>query len=107
MTRQTIAAHAWSLSLCLLVAYAVMFMPTDAYAIGEIDVTICAVVNWFLGPIGKAIATLAIIIIGVGALMGKVSWGMAIIVGIGIAVIFGADTIARQLGATGASCGVL
>lgn len=110
MTRQNIAAHAWSLSLCLLVAYAVMLMPADAWALGgnsnSINDTICTVVGWFLGPIGKAIATLAIILIGVGALMGKVSWGMAIIVGIGIAVIFGADTIANQLGAStaGFSC---
>lgn len=107
MTKQTLAAHAWSLSLCLLVAYAVMFMPTDALASGginSINDTLCVVVNWFLGPIGKAIATLAVIIIGVGALMGKVSWGMAIIVGLGIAVIFGADTIASQLGASGNGC---
>lgn len=111
MNRDTIAAHAWSLSLCLLVAYAVMLVPTDAWAqlaVGKagnnINETICTVVGWFLGPIGQSIATLAVIIIGVGALMGKVSWGMAIIVGLGIAVIFGAETIAEQLGATGGSC---
>jgi type IV secretory pathway VirB2 component (pilin) len=107
MTKKTLAAHAWSLSICLMVAYAVMLVPADALASGgvnSINDALCTVINWFLGPIGKAIATLAIIIIGVGALMGKVSWGMAIIVGLGVAVIFGADTIATQLGASGDSC---
>ena len=60
------------------------------------------------GALGKAIATLAIIIIGIGALMGKVSWGMAIIVAIGVAVVFGAGQIVQLLaggaGAT-ATCG--
>ena len=65
---------------------------------------LCNVANWFKGPIGRGIATLAIIVIGVGALMGKVSWGMAIIVGIGIAVIFGAPTIVNELGAGGSGC---
>ena len=53
------------------------------------------------GKLGQGIATLAIIVIGVGALMGKVSWGMAIIVGIGVGVIFGAPTIVNALGGAG------
>lgn len=60
---------------------------------------LCNVVEWFTGPVGAGIATLAIIVIGIGALMGKVSWGMAIIVGIGVGVIFGAPTIVDALGA--------
>lgn len=59
---------------------------------------LCNVVSWFTGPVGAAIATLAIIVIGVGALLGKVSWGMAIIVALGVAIIFGAPTIVEALG---------
>lgn len=59
---------------------------------------LCGVVGWFQGPVGAGIATLAIIIIGVGALLGKVSWGMAIIVGIGVAIVFGAGSIVEALG---------
>jgi type IV secretory pathway VirB2 component (pilin) len=97
------------LALCLVVAYAAMLMPAEALAQfgpvqegGTIGSLLCRVANWFTGPVGSGIATLAILVIGVGALMGKVSWGMAIIVGIGVAVIFGADQIVRELG--GSDC---
>ncbi len=101
-----IGNHAFSLSLALLTAYAVTMVPSAAMAAGSGPITdaLCTVIDWFYGPIGTAIATLAIIIIGVGALMGKVSWGMAIIVGLGVAVIFGAGTIAQSLGASSLSC---
>lgn len=93
----------WNLSLCLLTAYAVLAMPSLAHAAGGTTVgnLLCNVADWFTGPVGSGIATLAIIVVGLGALMGKVSWGMAIIVGIGIAVIFGAPAIVDELGATG------
>lgn len=95
------------LALALFAAYAVMLLPGDAMAGitpgGETPAALadvlCNVVGWFNGPVGAGIATLAIIVIGIGALMGKVSWGMAIIVGIGVGVIFGADTIVTALGA--------
>jgi len=44
--------------------------------------------------------------VGVGALLGKISWGMALIVAIGVALVFGAGTIVQALGATTADCGV-
>ena len=109
MTSNTLMNKAWSLSLCVMVAYAVMLVPFDALAAGggpaSIESALCTVIGWFTGNVGKSIATLAIIIIGVGALMGKVSWGMAIIVGLGVAVIFGAPQIAGLLGADGDDCG--
>lgn len=111
-----------SLALCLFVAYAVMLLPSDALAqirvstggfggagsgagdsqtIGNL---LCGVANWFTGTVGQGIATLAIIIVGIGALMGKVSWGMAIIVGLGVAVIFGAPTIVSELAGGPGGC---
>ncbi len=64
---------------------------------------LCTVTGWFTGNTGQGLATIAITVIGIGALLGKVSWGMAIIVGIGVAVIFGASEIVTQLGADGAN----
>lgn len=99
-----------SLALCLFAAYAAMLLPVDAMAQvpgsggATIGRTLCTVVEWFTGPVGQGIATLAIIVIGVGALMGKVSWGMAIIVGIGVAVIFGAPAIVGELGTGNSGC---
>jgi type IV secretion system protein VirB2 len=86
-----------SLALCLFAAYTVMLAPVDANATQTIGSLLCGVVSWFTGTIGQGIATLAIIIIGIGALMGKVSWGMAIIVGIGVALIFGAPTLVDEI----------
>ena len=96
------------LALCFVIAYAAMLLPMDALAQtvqegGTIGSLLCSVAEWFTGPVGAGIATLAILVVGIGALMGKVSWGMAIIVGIGVAVIFGADTIVAELGGTGCS----
>ena len=66
---------------------------------------LCTVVGFIYGNLGRGLATLAIIILGVGALLGKTSWGMAITVGIGISVIFGADDIANSLiNRSGATC---
>ena len=86
-----------NLALCLFAAYAVMLLPEAAMAGQTIGSLLCGVASWFVGPLGQGIATLAIIVIGIGALMGKVSWGMAIIVGIGVAVIFGAPVIVGEL----------
>lgn len=97
--------HAWGTALMLTLAFTFVMIPDMAAAGGTIGRVLCNVVDWFNGPIGRGIATLAIIVIGVGALMGKVSWGMAIIVGVGVAVVFGADTIVGELGADGAGDG--
>jgi type IV secretory pathway VirB2 component (pilin) len=100
-----------SLTWCMLAVCAAALLPMDALAQiggpvqegGTIGSLLCTVADWFTGPVGSGIATLAILVIGIGALMGKVSWGMAIIVGIGVAVIFGADQIVRELGGSGCS----
>lgn len=98
----------WTMVTCFCAVYAVMLMPELAMANvtggGTIGNLLCNVADWFTGPVGQGIATLAIIVVGLGALMGKVSWGMAIIVGIGVAVIFGAPTIVAELGAGGSGC---
>jgi type IV secretion system protein VirB2 len=95
-----------TMALALLAAYAVMLLPMDAAAQiatpTGLSSVLCSVVAWMTGGLGAAIATLAIIVIGVGALMGKVSWGMAIIVGIGIGVVFGAPSIVAAF--TSATC---
>lgn len=97
-----------ALAWCMMLAYAMFLVPTDALAQGDGGQTIgnllCDVAGWFTGPVGQGIATLAIIVIGIGALMGKVSWGMAIIVGIGVAVIFGAPAIVEELSGYGGDC---
>ncbi len=92
-------SQAWQMSLLVLFAAVVVMLPDLAFADTDTTIgnTLCKVVGWFTGNTGKGIATIAIIVIGIGALMGKVSWGMAIIVGIGVALIFGAASLVNSI----------
>jgi type IV secretory pathway VirB2 component (pilin) len=58
---------------------------------------ICAAVEIVTSDAGKAIATAAIITIAIGALLGRVSWGMAVMIAAGIAGIFAAPQIAAWI----------
>lgn len=93
--------------MCLLVmATAIMVTLSDlafAQALMVNDTpmgnVMCTVFTWFLGNVGKGLAVIAVTIIGVGAMLGKVSWGMAQTVGIGVALLFGANKIVGLMGA--------
>lgn len=74
---------------------------SDSNAIEQV---FCNVVLILTGTTGKAIATVAVIAVGVGALLGKISWGMALIVALGVALIFGAASIVSSLGGSGGTC---
>jgi type IV secretory pathway VirB2 component (pilin) len=54
---------------------------------------LCAISAWFSGGTGKAIATVAIIFLGIAAFFGKVTWGLALMFAVGIFAIFGANDI--------------
>jgi type IV secretory pathway VirB2 component (pilin) len=74
-------------------------LPDLAHAVNTpMGAVMCVVTAWFTGNTGKGLATIAITVIGIGALLGKVSWGMAIIVGTGVAIIFGAAGIVNAMG---------
>lgn len=59
-------------------------------AIGRV---LCNIVKQLSGPIGKGISTIAIIVLGIGLFLGKLSWGLAVATAIGIGMIFGAAQI--------------
>lgn len=93
---------AWQSCLLVMLSVLVIAMPDLAFATGTdtpMGNVLCTVVTWFTGNTGKGLATIAITIIGIGALLGKVSWGMAIIVGIGVAIVFGAAGIVNAMNA--------
>ena len=60
---------------------------------GAIAVAMCAIINAMTGVIGKSIATIGLIALAIGLFMGKLSWGLALATGFGIAMIFGAGSI--------------
>jgi type IV secretory pathway VirB2 component (pilin) len=84
-----------------------MAIPSDAFAgSNSIQDTICRVVWLFQGQAGKNIASLAVLIVGVGALMGKISAGLCLIVCVGIAIIFGAKGIVQAITLQNVNCNV-
>ncbi len=95
---------AWQASLMVMLTAVIVMMPDMSFATDTpMGNVLCTVVEWFTGNTGKGLATIAITVIGIGALLGKVSWGMAIIVGIGVAIVFGAAGIVETMGAGGGS----
>lgn len=89
-------------SIALTLALLAVFVPELALAaadLGTIGGDLCTtVVGALTGRIGQAVATAAVVIVGISAFFGKVNWGMAIMVGAGIIGIFGAAAIAGSLG---------
>ncbi len=93
----------------LTLAIAGVMLPELALAAGTglsevIGGGLCDVVSNLTGPVGQALATLAVLMLGMGAFFGKVNWGLAVLFAVGIAAIFGAAAIVSTIGgATG--CG--
>jgi len=102
----------WHLLVLVAVFASVAMLSDSAMASGvsagsssnAIEQVFCNIVQSLTGTTGKAIATVAVIAVGVGALLGKISWGLALIVALGIALIFGAASIVMVLGGTGSKC---
>ena len=68
---------------------------------------LCGLLGMVYGNFGRALITLAVVSLGVGALLGKVSWGLAIMIAVGVGLIFGAPTIARAFLTSSGSTGVI
>jgi type IV secretory pathway VirB2 component (pilin) len=106
MTRSTYmnSLHQWltgdaarCLFLCALLVLALGATNSYATATG-VSKAICTIpLSVINTSIGRGIATLGIIIIGVMATLGRVTWTQAIVVGVGIAVIFGAASLAAMI----------
>lgn len=73
---------------------------TDATAITNV---LCNVVDLLQGTAGQAIATIAIIILGIGLFIGKLSWPVALGTAVGVGIIFGAADLVDWLSDGGAT----
>ena len=92
---------AWQACVLVLLSAAIVMAPDLAFAginmpMGNV---LCTVKDWFTGNMGKGLATISLMIVSMGAHFGKVSWGMALIVGTGVAILFGAAAIVDILNA--------
>ncbi len=84
------------------VFFALVAEPASA---STVYVILCSIVGIIQGQMGRAMATLAVLMLGIGALYGKVSWPMAIMVAVGVSVIFGAQTLVSLMNITVAGPG--
>ena len=105
---KTSKSSIFTLCILMLATLALTAIPDFAHAAaaeGGIGDMMCGVVGWFNGKTGKGIATLAIIVLGIAAFFGKVTWGMALMFAIGIFAIFGAADIVDAVGSGGGKVG--
>jgi type IV secretory pathway VirB2 component (pilin) len=101
------AAHAATTQFALMMLVVIagyMAMTSGAYASDALGEALCKIVQLVMGKAGRGIATLAVIILGIGATLGKVSWGMAMIVTVGIAVMFNAPALANYVSGGSGGC---
>jgi type IV secretion system protein VirB2 len=111
----------WAQAILLAVGISLMFGAADVVYIlsgpltlcsltpltsDSFDYVICAFMEEIQGPVGKTLTTMAVILTGILAMLGKVSWELGFILMIGIAIIFGADTIVEmfEVSLTGVTC---
>lgn len=100
------AAHPVRVTAAFMCAFAAVCLPATAYAAPDTPMAevLCYVLDLIQGNAGKAMAAIGVMTMGAAAIMGKASWGMALTVGVGIAVIFGAVNIVDVLGLGLAEC---
>ncbi len=61
---------------------------------------ICKIIKLIQGPSGKTIAILVVISLAIGLFLGKITWGVAIAVSVGMGVLFGANTLVGYVSGT-------
>lgn len=75
----------------------IMTEPSHAQNFAGVQTFIQTIVTAITGPIGIAIATLAVMAIGFAFMSGRMDWTLAIAVIIGIAIVFGAATFMKTV----------
>lgn len=83
---------ALGVALCLL-APEVLYATTQS----PLQSVLCTVVFAIAGNLGRAIAMMAVVGLGIGAMFGKTSWSLAAVICGGIAIIFSAEEIVMYI----------
>lgn len=89
----------------ILLAFSLTSVPFEASAAPqdqtseELQITkvICNAIAQLTGGIGRAIAVLIIISLAIALFLGKVTWGLAIAVAVGLGILFGATNVVALL----------
>ena len=100
-------AACWKMSMVFCLALVATIVPDFVMAASTaVDNTMCKIVNVMTGRVGQAIGSIAVVFLGIGLFMGKMSWSVALAIALGIAAIFGAGVIVNFLADTtpGGNC---
>jgi type IV secretory pathway VirB2 component (pilin) len=93
------------LYLFLIIAlFGVTINTSFAGEASKIEDVMCKGYSIFNGPLGKTFAVFAIVALGVGFFLGKVSWGTAIAIALGIGAIFGAPALVATITGGATTC---
>lgn len=107
----------WKTCLFFCVVGLIMISSEAAFAVtsaagvtGSDDLignTLCRIVNTLQGNAAKAIAMIAIFVVGMGMFMGKFQWGTALATAGGVAIIFASGKIIAWItgDSTNSGCG--
>lgn len=113
----TLNTHAnkaqWAVVFTMVLGLLLMVMPDMALA--QVSTAACAtdsvlakalnnLVALLNGPVARALAVLAVVGFGVAALTGKVEWSRAMIVVLGIGIVFSAKTLMDLMTGGTTSC---
>lgn len=87
------------------------FLTTDVFAIVTNDIgesvtqSLCFVTNELNGDVGKTIAILIVMTVAISLFLGKISWGVAMTIAVGMGLLFGSSGIVILMaGGSGGPC---
>lgn len=63
----------------------------------KITEILCNVTNVITGGVGRTIAILIVVSLAIALFLGKVTWGMAIAVAVGMGILFGAKDLVKAI----------
>lgn len=93
--------NSWKFSLLFCLIAAMIFTPEFSQALSSTDdgisTVLCLIVTKLTGPIGKTIGMIALVVLGAGIFLGKLSWPLALATALGITFIFSANKIINWL----------
>jgi len=83
----------WRLGTLAFVAVVFAMTPNMAFATNTFCTVLSTVLSILTGAPARLIATFAICFLGIAAFFGKLNWSTAMLVGVGISLIFGAGAL--------------
>ncbi len=92
----------------LFSALAISLIPDMAHAWAVVSAgttdpgnIICNIGTYARGNVGKGVATVAVVSLGIGAAFGRASWTQAIMIMIGVTIVIGAAAALTSIGLSG------